>query len=246
MKKTTLVTAALFAALTIFPVAAHLALAQDDPCLTSGFGGVYDESVGTCRADSQIDLKIAYPLALVNENPLIKQTIDQFMQEQRAEFFAPFTNDLFYPVPNFFFQIDYTPYRHSEAVRSILFTISEYTGGAHPNTFYRTFSFDLAGNRILAVTDLFQPGVDAWAVITPMVEASLTEQQGDYADASWIDGGTGSNPDNYADFALDADNLYFFFSPYQVAPYAAGAFTVTLPLSGLSSILAPEFQRARG
>jgi hypothetical protein len=105
--------------------------------------------------------------------------------------------------------------------------------------------FDLAQEQQVMLDDLFTSTEDALAVISPIVQADLTAQMDeDLADPQWIEDGTGTNPDNYQNFVLTEDSLIFFFPPFQVAPYAAGAFEVTIPLADISSVLAPEYQPA--
>jgi len=50
--------------------------------------------------------------------------------------------------------------------------------------------------------------------------------------------------ENYQNWVLTPDALVFTFEQYQVAPYAAGPQTVTIPLSDVQDILAPEFAPA--
>ena len=140
--------------------------------------------------------------------------------------------------------IDYETFNFSEDVLSLKFTIYDYTGGAHGNTTFRTLTFDLAAGRELALGDLFQPGVDPLATVAPIVLADLQTQLGDMTDASWLEMGTAPVPENYASWVLAEDALIFFFPPYQVAAYAAGPQTVTIPLSDLTFVLALEFTPA--
>jgi peptidoglycan-N-acetylglucosamine deacetylase len=134
--------------------------------------------------------------------------------------------------------MDYETTNHSDDVISIVYTISEYTGGAHPNSYFRTFTFNLTENELIEFDDLFIEGASPLETIAPLVQADLTEQMGEFADAEWIERGTGEDPLNYQNFALTEDELIFYFPPYQVAAYAAGTFEVRIPLSDLSGILA--------
>jgi hypothetical protein len=81
-------------------------------------------------------------------------------------------------------------------------------------------------------------------VISPIVQRDLLTQMANFGDVQWIADGTGTNPDNYQRFALTDEMLIFFFDEYQVAPYAAGPFQVSIPLQNIANILAPEFQSA--
>ena len=124
---------------------------------------------------------------------------------------------------------------------SLIFTTYQFTGGAHGSTVIQTYTFDLANDRLIRLDDLFTNTNDALAIIAPLVEESLTTTLGDMLDADWLAQGSGTDPQNYQTFSLDANSITFYFQQYQVAPYAAGLQTVTIPLAQLSSILAPDF-----
>jgi hypothetical protein len=94
---------------------------------------------------------------------------------------------------------------------------------------------------VLTLDDLFLPGSNPLTVIGPLVEQSLQTQLGDMTDADWIHTGTGTDPINYQNWIITPGTLTFYFPPYQVAAYAVGPQTVSLPLADLSAILAPGF-----
>ncbi len=84
--------------------------------------------------------------------------------------------------------------------------------------------------------------MDPLATIAPLVQASLAAQLGDMADAAWIEEGASPDPANYQDWLLTPEALTFIFEPYQVAAYAAGPQTVSIPLTEIAGLLAPQFQ----
>lgn len=137
-------------------------------------------------------------------------------------------------------EMTYRDFHYSPDIFSVVFYDHQYTGGATTNRMpVHTFTFDRAGDRILAVEDLFVSGVDPLDVIEPIVIADLQAQLGnDPATVAAIEAGTAHDINNYRNFAIDADALIFFFQPYQVAPGAAGGRTVRVPLSQIQSIWA--------
>ncbi|MBI5959560.1 MAG: DUF3298 domain-containing protein, partial [Chloroflexi bacterium] len=137
--------------------------------------------------------------------------------------------------------IEYETFQFSPNVISLNFTISTYTGGAHPNSYFRSFMFDLTGQRVLALQDLFLPGIDALGVIAPIAQQSLIAQLGDAIDPAWLAQGAGPDPVNYQNVVITPDALVIYFSPYQVVAYAAGPQVVSIPLADLAAILAPPF-----
>lgn len=192
-------------------------------------------------------INVAYPTEVTNYN-FARQTVEDYFNERRTEFWS-FANDMDFTfgfLAPWSLDISYTTYHYSDTVLSLQFSESVYTGGAHPNLLFRTFTFDLANETVLSLDDLFPPENQPFATLQPLVQAALEsqfiERVGTISDfdTDWIREGTGEDPYNYRNFALTEDALVLFFEPYQVAPYAAGPFTVEISLSDLSAILADD------
>lgn len=222
------------------------AQAQDDPCFNKG--GTTNPETGACEIGATIEVKIAYPLELVPYD-FATAVIDEFIKFRRTEFLQPIV-DNFYPSPSgmLALQMDYELFSFSDTVISLLYTVYDYTGGAHGMTTFQTYVFDLAGERVLTLNDIFQPGIDPLATVQPLarqiLETQLTELGGMAPDATWLDQGTAPIPENYANWVLTPDALVFYFPPYQVAAYALGPQIVSIPLADLSAALNPEFSLA--
>lgn len=125
---------------------------------------------------------------------------------------------------------------------SYAFTLYVDTLGAHPNTFYRTFTFDLTTGEEADITDLFLPRSDYLTRLSAIAQFELAKSLGEFADIEYIAQGTVPDTLNFQTFVIDADTLVLLFPPYQVAPYAAGPQSVTIPLSQLADILKPEYR----
>jgi len=227
----------MMAVLFIAALSVSAASAQDDACLQRG-GQLNDE--GQCVLSLSMSIQMDYPLELA-ENDIVASTLDPFIETTRLSFVEA-VSMAFSPAPGIYESIaTYETTQYSDEITSLVYTIYEFTGGAHGNTYFHTFTFDLANGTLITLDDLFAEGSDPFAVIAPIVETLLTEQLGDAADPQWIVEGTGDNPDNYQNFSLSEDGITFYFPPYQVAFYAAGTQTVTIPFSELSAVLAPAF-----
>jgi len=124
---------------------------------------------------------------------------------------------------------------------SYAYTLHMDTLGAHPNTFFRTFTFDLESGEELEIGDLFLPRSDYLKRLSAIAEFELSKSLGEFVDIEYIRQGTGPEAINFQSFAIDGTNLVLLFPPYQVAPYAAGAQTVSIPLEQLRDILRPEY-----
>lgn len=140
----------------------------------------------------------------------------------------------------------YDEYSSANTV-SYVFLVYEDTLGAHPNAFYKTFTFDKQGNQ-LQLADLFTANSSYLSVLSPLaytgVVAQLKDKWGSEPDAGMLDTvriGTEPSPEALQFYYIDSTNLHLLFPPYQVAAYAAGTFDVSIPLSSLAD-LKPEFK----
>lgn len=132
--------------------------------------------------------------------------------------------------------------RRGAKTASYVFTLFVDTLGAHPNTFYRTFTFDLTTGEELKIADLFVPKSDYLKRISAISEFELSKSLGDMADIEYIRQGVTPEAINFQSYAIEDGALILIFPPYQVAPYAAGPQQVSIPLSQLAEILKPAYQ----
>ncbi len=121
---------------------------------------------------------------------------------------------------------------------SYLFTIHADTLGAHPNTYFRTFTFDTKTGTVLALGDIFVPGTDYLSLLSTktraLLPAVLAQREGGKAssvDKTMMNAGTEATIDSFQDWYIDGNNLVLLFPPYAVAPYSAGVITLPIPLS---------------
>lgn len=144
--------------------------------------------------------------------------------------------------------MEYKVYESPKTV-SYVYSLYQDTMGAHPNTYYRTFTFDKASGESLHLDDLFAPGapyLDRLSERTradlPKIMAKMAEMTSDEVDHDYINSGTMPIADSFGNFALEGPNLLMIFPPYQVGPYVYGTITDPVPLSSLSSILNPKYR----
>ena len=119
--------------------------------------------------------------------------------------------------------------------QSVVFTMWQNVGGAHPQTYYESFNWDVAKRAPITFDTLFKPGTKPLDVIYPAVEQDLQKQQG------VIDGippSVGLDPNKYQNFALTDDAVLFFFSQGELFAEAAGPVQASVPRSTLAAQLA--------
>jgi hypothetical protein len=119
---------------------------------------------------------------------------------------------------------------------SLLVNLSGYVeGAAHPYHYAQVINFDLALDRPLALADFFLPDSDYLGRIAEYCMAELQTRE-------FVDHLAGAAPieANYALWNITALGLLITFNEYQVAPYAAGAQTVTVPSEVMRDLIAPN------
>ena len=136
-------------------------------------------------------------------------------------------------------EIQYSVLGQRGDIWSIQYLIYFYSdGAAHPGHYSISVNYDLANGREITLDELFLPGSDYLTIIADLCKTDLTIRDIAFEGFS---GGADPLPENYTRWNLSNDGfLVITFDEYQVAPYAAGAQTVTIPISQLQSIANPN------
>jgi hypothetical protein len=119
--------------------------------------------------------------------------------------------------------------------QSVVFTMWQNVGGTHPQTWYKSFNWDVAKKAPITFDSLFKPGTKPLDVIYPAVQQFLQKQQG------MIDGvppSVGLDPAKYQNFALTDDSLMFFFSQGELVSESAGPVEASVPRATVAPLLA--------
>ncbi len=130
-----------------------------------------------------------------------------------------------------------TEYRSGTAsheTRSVVFEVYQNVGGAHPQTWYKSFSYDIGARRPISYDTLFKPGIDPLGVVFPIVQSEIARQTGINAPISPADG---HDPAKYQNFALTDDTVIFYFGQGELLPEAAGAVQAAVPRNALAPML---------
>lgn len=229
--------------LFLFGLGAGAVSAQgEDRCTQAG--GVLDPATGRCVVKASVEIHISYPVEL--ELPAAQFAVDTYFDELRGDFMDGFMESmpLYTSFAPWSLYVDYVIYSNPALPSvSIVFSISEYTGGAHPVSYYKTFVFNQANEMEVRLADLFAPGANPYAILAQVVPPKIAAYLGEYADQASIQMGTGEDPLNYQHFVLTPDALIFYFDQYQVAAGAAGPIEIAVPLAELSGILIPALQQ---
>lgn len=111
---------------------------------------------------------------------------------------------------------------------SVVFSCYVFTGGAHGNTSFVSFTYDVVNDKFVSITDASNLSLDVISQRCFEELKKVDELQTD--DDSWIKEGTAPIIENYKNFSFDGKVLTVYFAPYQVAPYAAGWHEVSIKI----------------
>jgi uncharacterized protein YecT (DUF1311 family) len=182
------------------------------------------------------EIKLAYPRT---GHPAIDRTLEAWTRELATSFAKDaseakdnmtWDEELTYEVP-----------RNDGQVLSLVFTLSNFTGGAHPNSTFRTFHFLLPDGDNAEIAEIFSlRGIRRISDISiARLRRDLAGPEG-MSDTDWIAKGAAPNARNFANFVLTPRELTLHFDSYQVAAYAAGPQEVRIPLSQLQDTMRPD------
>jgi hypothetical protein len=118
----------------------------------------------------------------------------------------------------------------SAGTRSVVLTLFQDVGGAHPSTWYKSFTYDVERSRPVTFDTLFAPDATPLDAIFPIVQRSLEAETGL---AGSISAGDGRDPSHYQNFAVTDDAVIFFFGRAELLPSYAGETSVSVPRNAI-------------
>lgn len=118
----------------------------------------------------------------------------------------------------------------SARTRSVVLTLFQDVGSAHPTTWYKSFTYDLKRNSPVTFDSLFAPGARPLDAVFPIVQRELETTTGL---AGSISASDGLDPARYQNFAVTDDAVIFFFGRAELLPSYAGATSVSVPRNAL-------------
>ena len=121
----------------------------------------------------------------------------------------------------------------SPAGLSITFEVWTYTGGAHGNLDVMTLNYSLLTGQRLGLVDLFEDPDAALHLMSTWSYKELSRRLGGMRQEQMLRTGLNPVPENFASLTLTPQGVRINFQPYQVAPWAAGAQKVDMPLDQL-------------
>lgn len=192
----------------------------------------YDSSIldhNITITTKEMQVSVHYPEI---HNSKIDQDIKSWAQ-QLVENFKTTNSEKKITIGPYELRADYSITKPSDKAISIIYTITEFTGGAHGNLEISVFNYDLTTEQPLDLIDIFDDVNSALKIMSEYSYKSLSETLGN-TDKEMLSVGTAPDLDNYNSIALIPNGIRIFFQPYQVAPWSAGPQQVDMKLDALS------------
>ena len=131
-----------------------------------------------------------------------------------------------------------------EGILNFIAETFEQTGGAHPNSWNKWMNFEKNTGKLLALKDVFMAGSEK-PMIDMLLEELITEMATRLEDSSItsLEGLQNAGilnstnmyvPDN---FLLEKEKVSFLYNKYDIAPYAVGVITLSLPYTSVEKYM---------
>ena len=182
--------------------------------------------------DAQVADKIT--LEFLNRVDATTGESESILQQARMD---AADNDQWIP---YSYRVLYSPTRIDHGVLSLSGIQNSYSGGTHGNLSSVSVNYDMTTGDVLTFGSIMHPEADKEDFITLVLQQleAVKEQYYLYDDfeiavRARLDG----DENLYEDFYFTQTGLCFYFSPYEIAPYASGIVTVELPYSQLTGLI---------
>lgn len=141
----------------------------------------------------------------------------------------------------YFYSVYYNPMRIDQGILSLFGNRVSYQGSAHPTYVSISATYDLVTGNVLEFKDILTQDYSADQLCGLICDAlaSNTQLYDDYA--AVVNDRFSGNSVSTENWYLSTNGLCIYFSPYDIAPYAAGTITAEIPYSQLNGILRDEF-----
>lgn len=131
-----------------------------------------------------------------------------------------------------------------EGILNFIAETFEYTGGADPNSWNKWMNFEKNTGKLLALKDVFMAGSEKpmsdmlleeliTEMATRLEDSSITSLEG-LQNAGILNSTNMYVPDN---FLLEKEKVSFLYNKYDIAPYAVGVITLSLPYTSVEKYM---------
>ena len=161
-------------------------------------------------------------------------TLNQTMQEFLEKTIHEFMNYAKEPIQeNFTYTLDISHDEYSyQDYLSVIFYVSFYTGGAHPEHRISSFVYDISCDKIITIHDLVREKEHLLSILSTESRKILPKNPNIH-DQELLFEGTSPEKSNFQTFVFTSRGIMIYFPEYQIAPYSSGAFKIVIPYDQL-------------
>lgn len=150
----------------------------------------------------------------------------------------------------YYYETKFQTARVDEAVISLSGDAVEFTGGMHPETTLISYNFNSETGNQLSLGDILTTGDMAQALYLKVMDKleEFASAQSKSTDLIFLEGYLDTvqehfnlSHDSSESWYFTGEGICFYFSPYEIAPYAVGPIQVELTYQDLTGILKEDF-----
>lgn len=123
--------------------------------------------------------------------------------------------------------ISYLTNETTDGVLSIKFIVDHFSLGAHGNTYFKTFNYDLKTGKFLTIEDLLNVGTDGNIA---KLDKLIAENYNNPLSCFDV---TPKSTLKDMQFSITEENAVFSYEPYILGTYTCGSCTILVPISKL-------------
>lgn len=176
-----------------------------------------------------------------------KNGVQSYLEKEKAEYFNSIkkeAKDLGVSFPQEWYTSNYMNWKSTtNDYMHIEYLSSSYEGGAHDNYGFSERVFDLKNNKKVELGDITTMSKKQMEGIlmknVNKINSGTTDADGEVKNADMLLVEVIPATNN---FYFDDKNLYFHYSPYEIAAFAAGDITIPVSWEDLKGTLKPEFK----
>lgn len=161
--------------------------------------------------------------------------IDEIVKKYISEFkdtingYKPLADDV-----KFTLEFSFDTYEYNEYITYVIRLFAD-TGGAHPNTYITTVTYNTKTNELVTIETLNKDYPELIKKLSELSYNKLKENEiiKQINSEDMLKDGTKPTLENFRNFAFTKEGMRIFFEKYQVAPYVAGEFEILIPYEEL-------------
>lgn len=217
--------------------------ANDSPTLTIDIS-LPVINTGNSSTNENINRTIAYTL-FESQETSIEKVCNEFVETRKneyMEFLPDYLNDKDSEMPMVWLNNSYNisgevKIGYKDYINYIILW-DEFTGGAHPNSYYTVLNFDPATGEEVVLQDILKENYEE-----PLTELLISTLAADLEveDYEGIKekGYLYPNADMYIsnNYILEKEQIVFIYNKYDIAPYAVGDITISISYDNIKDLL---------